>query len=634
MTNKLENNALNLNRSHLKIKIGELVKQGKAVYKISELLDFGSIIGVCVETGRSRVLRINELQPLDERPCLSALTQESNEIADDDWATAQDRLAAIRPLLNQSSLTQKEVESQASKANVHPTTLYRWLKRYNAYSSVAALIPQRRGWREGKSRLPAEVEAIIDQVIHDFYLTLQRPNATKAVTEVQRICAERNITAPSHATIRNRIAKISEKKRLSARGFKEKARNQFVPASGTFPNADYPLAVVQIDHTPADIILVDDVHRKPIGRPWLTLAMDVCTRVITGYYLSFDPPSETSVAMCVAHSILPKEEWLLLHDVDTEWPVWGVPTTIHVDNGADFRSNNFQRSCLAYDINLEFRPVRQPQYGGHIERMLGTLLREIHSLPGTTFSSIKERDSYNSEKHAALTKSEFERWLVTLICKVYHQRLHSSIGVTPLKKWEIGIFGNSEIQGIGVPPRPTDRHTVLLDFLPSFTRTVQTFGVTIDGISYYAEALRPWINSRDSKTGKKRELTFRRDPRDISTIWFFDPDLKQYFKIPFANQSLPTMSIWEYQQAKEKLKREGAKTINEHEILRSITELRTLVEESQQRTKKARRLAQRRREHEKNITPSAPHKAQPPTPPPLAHDALIDDDIEPFGEIG
>jgi putative transposase len=27
---------------------------------------------------------------------------------------------------------------------------------------------------------------------------------------------------------------------------------------------------VQIDHTLLDIILVDDIDREPIGRPWLT----------------------------------------------------------------------------------------------------------------------------------------------------------------------------------------------------------------------------------------------------------------------------------------------------------------------------------------------------------------------------
>lgn len=189
--------------------------------------------------------------------------------------------------------------------------------------------------------------------------------------------------------------------------------------------------------------------------------------------------------------------------------------------------------------------------------MLGTLAREIHALPGTTFSSVKDIDGYDSEKHATMTKSEFEEWLVTLICKVYHRRLHTTIGLTPTRKWEIGIFGNAEIHGVGVPPRPTNSLTILLEFLPFFRRTVQTFGVTIDGLTYYAEALRPWINAHDPETKKKKDLVFRRDPRDISTIWFFDPLLKHYYKIPLADLALPSMSIWEYQQARDKLKKEG-----------------------------------------------------------------------------
>ncbi|WP_217994867.1 Mu transposase C-terminal domain-containing protein [Methylogaea oryzae] len=515
---------------------------------------------------------------------------------------------------------------------VDAATLYRWLKRYKAYGAVSALIPQRRGWKTGKSRIPVFAEEVIEEVIRDFYLTPQRPTAQKAVMEVFRRCEQRGIEAPSAATIRSRLNRVTEKQRLRGRGFKEKAKNKFLPAAGSFPNADYPLAVVQIDHTPADIILVDDVYRRPIGRPWITLSMDVYSRMVTGYYLSFDPPSETSVAMCVTHSVLPKDEWLLLHKVDAQWPVWGFPKTIHVDNGADFRSNNFQQSCLMYGINLEFRPVKQPRYGGHIERVLGTLLKEIHDLPGTTFSSIREKDEYNPEKHAAMTKSEFETWLVTLICKVYHQRLHSGIGMSPLKKWEIGIFGNAEVQGTGIPPRPANRLTVLLDFLPAFRRTVQTFGVTIDGMSYYAEALRPWINAEDPDArDKKREFIFRRDPRDISAVWFFDPALQQYFKVPFADQSLPSMSIWEYQQARETLKREGKKSVNEHQILHAITELRSRVDEAKEKTKKARRQAQRRTEHEKKVSPAAPMPAEPlkPSAPLLAPvTGLVEGDID------
>jgi putative transposase len=622
-------------RKRIDIQAGGLVQYGEAIYRIKEVLDFDSIIGVEVESGRSASLRINELRPVisDAEPA----TEDLDEIADEDWKIAQQRYAAIKPLLTITMMGRSDVERRAKEIGVNAATLYRWLQKYNAIGVITALIPQKRGWKEGKSRIPVFAEQVIDEVIMDFYLTTQRSTPQKTVTEVLRRCLQRGIDAPHASTIRARIGKVTEKQRLRGRGFKEKAKNKFLPASGSFPNADFPLAVVQIDHTPADIILVDDLYRKPIGRPWITLSMDINSRVVTGYYLSFDPPSETSVAMCVAHSVLPKEEWLLLHKVDAAWPVWGFPKTIHVDNGADFRSSNFQQSCLTYGINLEYRPVKQPRYGGHIERVLGTLLREIHDLPGTTFSSIKDKEGYNSEKEAVMTKSEFETWLVTLICKVYHQRMHSSIGMTPLRKWEIGVFGNTEIQGVGLPARPGDRQTVLLDFLPSFRRTVQTFGVTIDGVTYYADVLRQWINAEDPEVkGKKREFIFRRDPRDISTVWFFDPDLKQYFKVPFADQALPSMSIWEYQQARDALKREGKKSVNEHQILHAITELRSKVDESKEKTKKARRSSQRRKEHEKKISPAAPMPQQParaPAVPQILLGGLSDGDIEPFGDI-
>lgn len=633
----MPNIAFEPNRKRVKIDVGQFVQQDNTVYQIAQVLDFESVIGVAVETGRSVPLRIGDLRSVaDTKDTKLQIAQDLAEISDEGWQIAQQRFAAISPFVGKFQIGRDEAERRAKELGIDPSTLYRWLQRYNAYGTVTALIPKKRGWQEGKSRISPDCDEIIEKTIRDYYLTLQRPTAKKTITEVLRLCAERGIKAPNHMTIRARIAKVSEKERLRGRGFKEKAQNKFLPVPGSFPNADYPLAVVQIDHTPADIILVDDLYRKPIGRPWITLAMDVHSRMVTGYYLSFDPPSETSVAMCVAHSMLPKDDWLLLHKVDTSWPIWGVPRTIHVDNGADFRSNNFQQSCLAYGINLEFRPVKQPRYGGHIERMLGTLLREIHDLPGTTFSSIKAREGYDADKHAAMTKSEFETWLVTLICKVYHQRLHASIGMTPLKKWEIGVFGNNDFQGVGVPPRPGDRLTILLDFLPAFRRTVQTFGVTIDGMTYYAEVLRPWINIEDSETKKKLALVFRRDPRDISSIWFFDPDLQQYFKIPFANQALPAMSIWEYQQAKEKLKREGVASVNEPGILRAITELRTYVEEAQERTKKARRQAQRRKEHEKNISPAAPlpvKSTQVDESSRPAFIGLIDGDIDTFGDI-
>lgn len=322
---------------------------------------------------------------------------------------------------------------------------------------------------------------------------------------------------------------------------------------------------------------MDDRHRKPIGRLWLSLAIDLNSRMVGGYYLALEEPSEISVAMCLAHSILPKEDWLNLHGIQGEWPVWGFPRVVHTDNGPDFRTENFRRSCSNYNIENQFRPVKRPKYGGHIERLLGTFMRELHALPGTTHSNVSDREGYDSDKHAALTMSEFEEWLVRTII-LYHNKYHSAIYMSPARKWHLGFFGSREVDPlVSIPPRPADPLTVQLDFMPSYRRTVQHYGVQLD-VYYYSEALRHWIGTTDPETGQARKFVFRRDPRDISVIWFYDPVLKQYFRVPVANQAFPAATLWEFRAAKKQAVDEGRMHIDEALIARMILERRQIVD--------------------------------------------------------
>ena len=138
-------------------------------------------------------------------------------------------------------------------------------------------------------------------------------------------------------------------------------KTSLTPKTGHFPEVLAPLDVVQIDHTPVDLIIVDDKHRKPIGRPWITIAIDIYSRMITGYYISLDAPSVTSVGMCLARSILPKNELLEQNNIENiTWDVFGYPEKIHVDNGSDFRSEDLRKSCALHGINIEFRPLARP----------------------------------------------------------------------------------------------------------------------------------------------------------------------------------------------------------------------------------------------------------------------------------
>ena len=70
------------------------------------------------------------------------------------------------------------------------------------------------------------------------------------------------------------------------------------PSSGRFAVAK-PNALWHINHTIVDVIVVDERFRRPIGRPVLTIAIDVCTRMVGGFHLSLEAPSSTSVGLCL-----------------------------------------------------------------------------------------------------------------------------------------------------------------------------------------------------------------------------------------------------------------------------------------------------------------------------------------------
>ena len=138
--------------------------------------------------------------------------------------------------------------------------------------------------------------------------------------------------------------------------------------------------------------------RAPLKRPWLTLAIDVFTRMIVGFHLSMDPPSRLSVSLCLLHAVYDKTAWLKEREIDASWPIAGLPESIHVDNGPDFRSKAFIRGCRNEGVDIIWRSPGQPHYGWHIGRLIGTMMGEIHLLPGTSFGNPVERESYDRRR--------------------------------------------------------------------------------------------------------------------------------------------------------------------------------------------------------------------------------------------
>jgi putative transposase len=67
--------------------------------------------------------------------------------------------------------------------------------------------------------------------------------------------------------------------------------------------ADSPLEPVQIDHIQAAIVVVDELFRQPIGRPWVSVAIDVATRCVVGLYMALERPNAAIVALLLTRGV-------------------------------------------------------------------------------------------------------------------------------------------------------------------------------------------------------------------------------------------------------------------------------------------------------------------------------------------
>ena len=520
-------------------------------------------------------------------------------LPDEAWAQARHRTEIIGPLAALEVVGHEAADEAAQALGLSRRQVYVLIRRARQGTGlVTDLTPGRSGGGKGKGRLPEPVERIIRELLQKRFLTKQKRSLAAFHREVAQACKTQKLPVPARNTVAQRIAGLHPAKIARSRGGQDAAR-PLQGAGGIPPEVTMPLEQVQIDHTVIDLIVVDERDRQPIGRPYLTLAIDVFTRCVLGMVVTLEAPSAVSVGLCLAHAACDKRPWLEGLNVEMDWPMSGKPRLLYLDNAAEFKSEALRRGCEQHGIRLDYRPPGQPHYGGIVERIIGTAMQMIHDeLPGTTFSNPGQRGEYDSEKMATLTLRELERWLA-LAVGTYHGSVHNGLLQPPAARWA------EAVERVGVPAVVTRPTAFLVDFLPVIRRTLTRTGFVIDHIHYYADALKPWIARRE----RLPAFLIRRDPRDISRIWELKPEGQHYLEIHYRTLSHPAVTLWEQRQALAKLRQLGREQVDESALFRMIGQMREIVTTAQKATRKARRDADRR-QHLKTSEP--PAKPIPP----------------------
>jgi putative transposase len=389
------------------------------------------------------------------------------------------------------------------------------------------------------------VRLVCDQVIDQLYMTPERKRVPEVHLEILRRLSDANkfrlpgdqLPVPSRSTIYREIARLDPYEVMVARYGKRRADMEF-RVSTRGPVTMRPLERVVMDHTPSDLMVVDDNGMLPLGRPTMTTALDEHTRCPMGFYAGFEPPSCLSVMRCLKHAILPKtyvpREF---PSVKNRWECYGVPELVVVDNPPEFHSTHFERACLEIGVDIQYAKVLVPWYKGKLERFQGTMNHDLmHGNRGTTFSNILERDDYDPGRHAVVLLSTFREMLHKWVIDVYLQTPHRGIKDTPAHRWR------TEINDL---PPPLPRSANELDIVLGMTtqRVVFHYGIELEGLKYNGPELGEL--RRRMGPGVKVELTF--DPGDLGHINVFNPTKGTYVWVPAVDQAYARgLSLWQH----------------------------------------------------------------------------------------
>jgi putative transposase len=491
-----------------------------------------------------------------------------------DWSKAQERERIIRDALQADGPMTMRIEAAAKTLGLSARTVRRLIQRYTASAQTTSLVDHLSGPKKSYRRLGPELERIIDTAIQTHYLVRPRKPMEEVYKEVRRRCHAENRVTPARGSVLKRIrtldARLVARKRLGA-----KSAESIALSTPGMLEATEALELIQIDHTLADVMIVDSVHRHSIGRPWLSLAVDVATRSVLGFHLGLEAPSALAVALCIEHAVLPKNPSPAAPATDCSWEMFGMPKTILVDNGSEFHGEALTRGCAEYGIALTYRPVARPRFGAHIERLIGTMMGRIHLLPGSTDSSPTARGSYQSENEAKLTLAELNEWLYLEIAGAYHHDIHRMTGTTPAAAWAKCLARGT------VPVLPADPARFVIGFLPIVHRKLQRNGLFFERIRYWADVLPAIAQPKES-------LVTRYDPRDLSRLHVLTPS-KSYQAVPYADVRRPPITLAELRFAHAELLREAKGSINEERLFAMHARQQAIITDATKATKTARR---------------------------------------------
>ena len=261
-------------------------------------------------------------------------------LSDKAWELARERARVIAPLAASETVGHQAADAAAQQLGLSRRQVYSLVRRCRQGTGLLTdLSPGLSSGGKGNGRVPEAVERIIRELLHKRFLKRQKCSRATLYRDIVQACKIQGLPVPARNTVTRRIDRVDPRTLARSREGADAVR-PLQSAGGVAPEVLAPLYQVQIDHTVIDLIIVDERDRQPIGRPYLTAAIDVYSRCLVGMVVTLEAPSAVSVGLCLAHIACDKRPWLERQGVDANWPMTGKPKQLYLDNAAEFKSGD------------------------------------------------------------------------------------------------------------------------------------------------------------------------------------------------------------------------------------------------------------------------------------------------------
>lgn len=439
------------------------------------------------------------------------------------------------------------------------STMYRKLAAYRT-NGLAGLVDKRRS-RASESSVDPRVVEILNDVLasRSRSSTVSRSIVIDDIVRRVRARYGDEVSVPSRSTL-YRVLDAEDRGRHTFGSAKTRETLSLQPQRDFVGRvALRPGEQVQIDSTPLDVMV--RIDEATIGRPDLTIMIDVATRSVLSAVLRPEATKSMDLVVVLARALVPyarrpqgaretrrfistawAEEMLIEQDRFErlrEAQPFIFPETITTDRGRNYLSAHFRSACQTLGISLITSAPHTPTDKPHVERTFESIASLfLQHVRGYVGRSVEYRGKdVEAQSSTLLTIAQMQELLEDWIAVEWQNRSHDSLR-DPLHP-TIALSPNEMCRAFReVAPElhvPLTRDD-FIGLLPVLHRRINRYGVTINHRVYDSNRLAEFRRRQSPSKLQKGRWAIRIDPYNLYTVWL---DLDgEYVPLIWTNRSL------------------------------------------------------------------------------------------------